>query len=81
MVHKHRKCLGERGTGSHAGGDAVAALRRLRAQPGARRRRDLPRQAHAAAAHIRLVPAVPRHVVRQRRVPRLIQGAVAGAPR
>lgn len=72
---------GERGAGAHAGGDAVAALRRVRAQPGAGRRRDLARQADAVAAHVRLVPAVPRDLARRRRVARLIQGAVAGAPR
>lgn len=59
----------------------MATVRRLRPQPRAWRRGDMPGQADPAAAHVRLVPAVPGDVAGRRRVTRLIQGAVAGAKR
>lgn len=67
---------------AHLSCDAMAALRRFRTQPRFRRRRDLAWQTDSTAAHVWLVSVVPRDFTRWAfRLARLIQRAVAGAPR
>lgn len=72
---------GKRSSRAHLGCDVMAALWRFRTQPRFRRRWDLAWQADSIAAHVWLVPIVPRDFTRRAvRFTRLIQRAVAGAP-